>query len=204
MPDLTTDNPAPPSSNQIKSQLRKDLRLRRQQLDTGVQQNAAQAVARFSAQLPAWSRARRVALYLAQNGEVDTTILAQACRDRGIELFLPVINDDNSLGFARWLETQSLRANRYAIPEPPPDSPRCPVSSLDYLFIPLLAWDCKGTRLGMGGGYYDRTLEGVSGPRLVGLGHSFQEVPELPREPWDVPLEFVSTEAALHSLPVIA
>lgn len=132
---------------------------------------------------------------------MDTAALAQMCREQDIELYLPVINTDKSLSFARWVSGQNLPCNKYGIPEPPADSARCDASSLDFLFLPLVAWDCSGTRLGMGGGYYDRTLAGVSEPRLVGLGHSFQEVAQLPRDPWDIPLEFVISEVALHRLP---
>jgi 5-formyltetrahydrofolate cyclo-ligase len=64
--------------------------------------------------------------------------------------------------------------------------------------MPLVGWDRQGGRLGMGGGFYDRALAGIKGPLLVGLAHAVQEVPQVPIDDWDVPLDFVVTESALH------
>jgi 5-formyltetrahydrofolate cyclo-ligase len=64
--------------------------------------------------------------------------------------------------------------------------------------MPLVGWDRAGNRLGMGGGYYDRTLQSVSGPLLVGIAYSVQEVDDIPRESWDVALDIVLTEAGIH------
>jgi 5-formyltetrahydrofolate cyclo-ligase len=74
---------------------------------------------------------------------------------------------------------------------------RCPVAELDIIFLPLVGWDRSGGRLGMGGGFYDRTLAKLSGPVLVGLSHAEQEVAEVPREEWDVPLQFVVTDTEM-------
>ena len=88
--------------------------------------------------------------------------------------------------------------NRYGIPEPPADVPRSNPGELDIIFLPLVAWDRRGSRLGMGGGIYDRTLEGVRGPLLVGLAHSLQELDHIPAEPWDIRLHFIASDKALH------
>ena len=66
------------------------------------------------------------------------------------------------------------------------------------IVLPLVGWDRQGTRLGMGGGYYDRSLAGVSGPLLAGLAYSVQESTVLPRDQWDVPLDIVVTEDCVH------
>ncbi len=76
---------------------------------------------------------------------------------------------------------------------------------LDALILPLLAFDTQGQRLGMGGGFYDRSLAALRHrrrwrrPRLLGVAHGFQEVSELPREPWDVPLDGIVTEQGYRS-----
>ena len=69
--------------------------------------------------------------------------------------------------------------------EPAPAAMRRPLDQLDILFMPLVGWDKRGNRLGMGGGFYDRALEHVSGPLLVGLAHSVQELEKVPNESWD-------------------
>jgi len=66
--------------------------------------------------------------------------------------------------------------------------------------MPLLGFDKRGTRLGYGGGYYDRTLGTLSKrPRLVGIAFAIQELPEIPREAHDVPLDMIVTEDGVHS-----
>jgi 5-formyltetrahydrofolate cyclo-ligase len=75
------------------------------------------------------------------------------------------------------------------------------------LIVPLLAFDAAGFRLGYGGGFYDRTLEGLRarGP-VVAIGYAFgaQEAAEVPREPTDQPLDLIVTEAGVRAFPALA
>jgi 5-formyltetrahydrofolate cyclo-ligase len=188
-----------PDRPPCKAKLRKELRRRRQDLSPSSQLAAAAATARHITGVPGWSGARRIALYLANDGEVATTPVAELCRTTGKQLFLPVIDEQNVLEFAEWIDGAELIANRFGIPEPPPHSLRCDASELNIILMPLVAWDRLGGRLGMGGGFYDRTLAGVKGPLLVGLAHEVQEVPQVPRDDWDILLDFVVTESALYT-----
>jgi 5-formyltetrahydrofolate cyclo-ligase len=187
-----------PDSNLSKAQLRSTLRRRRQALSADQQGLAAQAVSDHIAELPDWSTAQRIALYLAADGEIDTAPLSELGRARHKELFLPVIKADNSLVFAEWRPDSVLSTNRFGIPEPPTQARRCPAQDLDIVFLPLVGWDLQGGRLGMGGGFYDRTLAGIAGPLLVGLAHANQQVDCIPREEWDISLDFIASDAALH------
>jgi 5-formyltetrahydrofolate cyclo-ligase len=187
-----------PDRHPSKAQLRQEMRRRRQALGPLSQLAAAEAASDHITRLAAWPSARRVALYLANDGEVDTSPLAALCRLSGKQLFLPVIEQTNLLEFVEWASGDELLPNRFGIPEPPAHSPRCPATGLDIMVLPLVAWDRRGGRLGMGGGFYDRALAGIKGPVLVGLAHAVQEVPQLPREDWDIALDFVITPSALH------
>jgi len=187
-----------PEPKPSKTLLRSALRLRRQALSTEEQLAAAQAVTYFIATLQGWPEANRIALYLAADGEVDTTPLSDLARTMDKQLFLPVIQHDNSLSFAAWHRDDTLSTNRFGIPEPPATARRCPANDLDIVFLPVVGWDAQGGRLGMGGGFYDRTLSGISGPLLVGLAHTNQKVDHIPREKWDIPLNFIATDTALH------
>lgn len=181
-----------------KAQLRKRMRQQRQALDPPAQLRAASAVSSRVTQLPGWSAATRIALYLANDGEIDTSSMEAVCRNEGKQLFLPVIDESNELKFARWDSAVTLQTNRFGIPEPGADAERSSVSALDIVLLPLVAWDLHGGRLGMGGGYYDRALAGVDGPLLVGLAHALQQVARVPGDPWDISMDFVLTDAALH------
>jgi len=181
-----------------KAQLRSTLQQRRRTLSPSAQSAAAQALTHAVIDLPNWASAQRIALYLAADGEIDTKPLEKMARDQGKQLFLPIIKSDNSLSFAHWHADDTLSNNRYKIPEPPASAPRCVVAELHIIFLPLVGWDLHGGRLGMGGGFYDRTLSGISGPLLVGLAHDNQQVEEIPLESWDIRLDYIATDAALY------
>ena len=186
-----------PDPSPDKIELRAELRRRRQALSGEQQRAAADGVARRVAGLPAWQSARRIALYLAADGEIDTAPLAALARKQQKILYLPTILTDDSLRFTRWQQGVTLEANRYGIPEPPATADSAPADQLDLIVLPLVGWDRTGGRLGMGGGFYDKTLEGVSGTTLLGLGHACQELEKVPLQAWDVRLDFVATDAAL-------
>jgi 5-formyltetrahydrofolate cyclo-ligase len=160
-----------PEAKQTKTQLRSDLRQRRQSLGQEQQLQAARDMAQQVASLPLWHDAQRIALYLAADGEIDTGPLAEAARDLGKQLFLPLIHAG---------------------------SEQCAPEALEIIFLPLVAWDKSGHRLGMGSGFYDRTLDGIKGPLRVGLAHEVQQVASVPHDPWDIALHFVATNAALY------
>jgi 5-formyltetrahydrofolate cyclo-ligase len=180
-----------------KSALRSALRQQRRSLPPAAQHAAAEAVCRSVLELPAWPRARRIALYAARDGEIDTSVLATIARRENKQLFLPTLRD-KALVFAHWDTEDTQTLNRYNIPEPPLEAARCPVSELDIVFLPLVGWDKRGGRLGMGGGYYDRTLADNGQAVLVGLAHELQLLERVPQESWDIVLNYVATEKALY------
>ncbi|MFP4155756.1 MAG: 5-formyltetrahydrofolate cyclo-ligase [Halothiobacillaceae bacterium] len=152
-----------------------------------------------------WKNARHVALYLPNDGEADLTPLARITRNihagGGKRLYLPCLRADRSLTFRRWVPGTPLRRNRHGIGEPVGALPR-PVGKLDLILMPLVGFDEAGNRLGMGGGFYDRSLAGFArkrgAPWLVGVAFELQRHPALPREPWDVPLDLILTERGLQ------
>jgi 5-formyltetrahydrofolate cyclo-ligase len=185
-------------SYRLKSQLRSTLRQRRQSLSPSAQRDAAQALLKSISDLPTWTQAKRIALYMAADGEIDTRPLEQFARGLGKLLFLPAIDDDNCLRFVNWQTGDTLANNRYNIPEPPAAAMHCPPAALDIIFLPLVGWDLRGHRLGMGGGFYDRTLSGVTAPLRVGLAHEIQRVDAVPQDNWDVVLDYIATGTALY------
>ena len=181
-----------------KTHLRSALRQRRNTLLPTQQLVAAQAVINAIVALPNWESAQSIALYRAADGEISTCALEALARGIPKKLFLPRITAANGLCFTQWHADALLLPNRYNIPEPAESEVHCPVSDLDIIFIPTVGWDQYGGRLGMGGGFYDRTLSGISGPLLVGLAHENQRVAEIPLETWDIVLDYVATDIGLY------
>lgn len=130
----------------------------------------------------------------------------------GKRVYLPVLvpHGENRLWFARYTPDTHLVPNRFGIPEPAraPHRRIAPLA-LDAVFTPLVAFDPTGHRLGMGGGFYDRSFAYLLRhrrwlrPRLIGLAYDFQCVDRLPAEPWDVPLHAIVTDRSLYECPSI-
>ncbi|MFV0275865.1 MAG: 5-formyltetrahydrofolate cyclo-ligase [Parahaliea sp.] len=181
-----------------KALLRRELRQRRRALDTTAQAQAAAAVACHIDRLPGWSALRHIALYRAADGELDPADIARRCRDEGRTLYLPRLADGGRLLFSRWTTDGELAPNRYGILEPVASALAREPRDLDLILLPLVGWDRRGRRLGMGGGFYDRTLAGARPSLLVGLAHDLQEVPRLPEAAWDISMDYVLTGGGLH------
>lgn len=188
-----------PSAPPDRAALRRELRARRRALSAAEQRQAARALARRLARLPALRRARRVALYWPMDGEIDPRRLARAAGFGRHAFYLPVLRafPALTLGFARWHPGQRLQRNRFGIPEPRGRA-LLAAQRLDALLLPLTGFDAAGNRLGMGGGFYDRTLacrrHGAAGPLLVGVAHACQQLEHLAAAAWDVPLAVVVTD----------
>ena len=198
---LMTDDPR---------ELRQRLRALRRALSPAEQRQAALAVARRLEDWPGWTGAVRVAGYWACAGELDPAPLLERVWATGRSVYLPVLTGEYSLHFAPYLPGAPLRRNRFKIPEPDVSPLEwLEPSRLDLVLTPLVAFDRTGTRLGMGGGFYDRAFAFLRDPAyrghrpmLLGLGYEFQQTAELVRQAWDVPLDAAVTEAALYVFSV--
>ena len=183
-----------------KDELRRSLRRRRAAIGPAQRARAAAAATRLLDTLPQWANCRHLGLYQPGSEEFDCLPIAQLAREHGIALYLPVIGAQSRLSFAHWAEGAELAVNRYGIAEPAAGAERIAVSALDLILVPLVGWDRRGGRLGMGGGYYDRTLAVDVRPVLVGLAYAAQEIAEVPMASWDIPLDYVLTERELVSV----
>ena len=133
--------------------------------------------------------------------EIDPRPLMVALCARGHPLCLPVAKAGEPLSFRAWAPGMALEAGVFDTRVPPPQSP---VLSPDCLIVPLLACDREGTRLGYGGGYYDRTLAALAGALAVGVGFAFQRVERLPRGAHDRPLDWLVSEAGAERFAAAA
>lgn len=200
------DTAATPPTDDARRRLRRELRLRRRQLSAEARRDAAKRLCRLLRQLPEIQHARRVALYLPNDGEIDPTPLIPWLERRGTRVHLPVLKplSRNQLWFVHYHSGTPMVANRFGIPEPETRhgahrARRTPAWALDVILLPLVGFDDEGQRMGMGGGFYDRTLAFTRGggprPRLIGLAHDCQRVERLPAAPWDVPLDVIISDA---------
>lgn len=178
--------------------LRRQLRQQRRAVGKQQQRVAGKAIQQRIQHHAVLARAGNIGLYLSAFGEVDTQPLIEWCFRHGKQVYLPQVRHfDQKL---IWLKVsrqqwQNRRFHLHRLGMQQPHHQRgTAVTRLDVLVMPLLAFDKHGSRLGMGGGFYDRTLAGYAlGPFRLGLAYDFQQVGQLPRAPWDQPLDAVAT-----------
>ncbi|MES1930731.1 5-formyltetrahydrofolate cyclo-ligase [Salinisphaera dokdonensis CL-ES53] len=185
----------------VTDQRRTALRARRA-LDPALRHAASQRACERIARLPLFKRARDIGLYWPMTHEADPWPLFEAFSARQ-KPYLPRVVD-GSLRFIA-IDPTRFRHRRSALGiTEPVDGLQRPVTALDLLIVPLAAFDSAARRIGMGGGFYDRTLAqvaaggGYRGPRLLGLAFDVQRVARIEARPWDVPLDAVAAPARVY------
>ena len=203
----------PPSHSEplSKAEIRRLMRNKRRNLSSGEQKKAAMALKNQLEHHPIFIRSQNIAFYLTNDGEIDPMPLLQRALKLGKHCYLPVIHPlkPGHLWFCRYRQHDKLIKNQYGILEPIVKNHHLLKSAtLDLVLTPLVAFDDQGARLGMGGGYYDRTFSALnksalirghqSKPILIGLSHECQKVDRLSVDSWDIPLAEIITDRSLY------
>ncbi|MFC0322309.1 5-formyltetrahydrofolate cyclo-ligase [Gallibacterium melopsittaci] len=186
------ENSAFNKTNQ-RQQLRQFIRKQRSALSIQQQLDAEQKIIAPVLEFLHTRPVKNIAIYLSFDGELSTKALIQTLWQQGYHLYLPVLHpfSDGNLLFLAYTPDTPLRKNKFSISEPKLDVTQVlPANQLDIIFTPLVAFDQQKNRLGMGGGFYDRTLENWQQKNFlpIGLAHQCQQVSEIPCEAWDIPL----------------
>lgn len=189
-----------------RDRIRKLVRTRRRMLSPTEQQDAASALQNQLITHPLIGKAKRIAIYLANDGELETEPAIRWFWEQRIEVCLPILHPftPGHLLFMQYNSSTPMQSNKFGIKEPLLACHNIVHKrDIDILFTPLVAFDSEGNRLGMGGGFYDRTLEHwhkhKEGPYPIGLAHDCQEYTPLPAAEWDVPLaEVITPTRRLH------
>lgn len=191
----------------MKKELRQSMRAKRRALSPTEQTSAARALLSQLACTSLLRTSRRIACYLANDGEIDPWFVMDRLWSTGKQVYLPVLSRTahDRLWFAAVTPDTRYRPNRFGIPEPiANETTLVRAQGLDLIFVPLVAFDAGGNRLGMGGGFYDKSLAFLQHrrhwykPRLFGLAHDFQRVSALPTDAWDIPLDGIVTDAGVY------
>ena len=184
-----------------RSALRQQLRQRRRDLPAAVRLAAAEQLADGLLALPFAPTQGHVAGYWAMDGEIALHRW-QMQLPAGLTYCLPVLHE-KTLRFAPWRPGQALTTNRFGIPEPDLalDDTLAP-EQMALVVAPLVGFDAQGRRLGMGGGWYDRSFafrsQRPAPPWLAGVGFSVQQVDDLPVQPWDVGVDAICTDTTTY------
>ena len=183
--------------------LRQQIRKKRNALGPAGQTLAARQLDLNLRTFPPMNRARHIGLYLANDGEIDPAHFMRWMFTQAKHCYLPVLDarDESPMKFAEIKPDSRFKPNQFGIPEPVVDSSELQqASALDIVLLPLVAFNLEGHRIGMGGGFYDRTLAFTreqpydQRPALIGLAHEFQRHDAIEPTPWDIPLDALATE----------
>lgn len=186
-----------------KVSIREYYRQRRRLISPTEKINSSQALAQFFIDNFDYHK-KNIAVYLANDNELDVQFLVEILWKKESHVFLPVINlTTQHLQFAAYSSSTMMKENQYGISEPESHL-FIPPENLDIVLMPLVAFDKTGTRLGMGKGYYDKSFafcrEAQAKPVLIGVAYSCQYCDKLPVDDWDVPLASILTEKKLIML----
>ncbi len=187
-----------------KKSLRKRARAARAALPPDYRRHAERQALRHALRAGLFLKGRRWSFYLPVGEEFDVLPLLNQSLHMGKDCYLPITAQRiaQPLRFARLDGRHGLTHNRYGIVEPHTRE-LLNARWIDVMIMPLVGFDSKGRRLGMGGGYYDATLAYLRSrhrwrkPLLVGVAYACQELKEVPAEPWDVRLDMILTEKGL-------
>jgi 5-formyltetrahydrofolate cyclo-ligase len=190
-----------------RSDIRRQMRARRRLVTVDERKNAAHRFAIAADRAHLLRPCLRVAVYQPYGHEADISQLTRRAWDRRCIVHAPLITDRNRfvMRFVPYPRKALLKTNSYGIPEPVSNSGDW-VSPLhlDVIFMPLVAFDRRGWRLGSGAGFYDRSLSYLRGerrwrrPKLIGVAYEHQLIDALSPGEWDVPMDAVITETCIH------
>jgi len=186
------------SANQARHEVRRELRASRSNLSDSVRALHDHEIVQHVLELISFHNVRSVACFWPFDGEPDLRPVYRELMIRGCEMALPVISTDNShdMCFHAWTENTEMVNNRYGIAEPR-NTEKILLPRFDMLLMPLVGYDRRGNRLGMGAGYYDRCLESLRDlpvPLRAGIAYSLQKIDSIEINNWDIPLHAVVNE----------
>ncbi len=169
---------------------------RRRSLNDSYRRAASREIARKVVRSRDFARARRVAVYLSLDDEVNVDLIIRAAWGSGKTVYAPCLGPKGSMSFREFGEQTPVVRNAFGIPEPA-GSPAIQAGKLDLVIAPLVAFDAALHRIGMGGGYYDRCFAFTRHrhkslpPRLLGVAFASQRVTSINAAPWDISLSRV-------------
>ena len=180
--------------------LRQSIRKQRQSISTPNRKKFAKKLLSQVQKLSNFQKKQKIAIYLPNDGEIDTKSIKNFLENRGFSIYLPILVG-KSLKFAK--VGKNFRKNKFGINEPI-SSHILNANQMNIIFMPLVGFDQNKNRIGMGGGFYDRTLEfkkrlqNYKNPKLYGLAFDCQKVDELYVQPWDVSMDAVITPTRIY------
>jgi 5-formyltetrahydrofolate cyclo-ligase len=191
------------SINTSRHSIRKKIRTKRNALSESFRRSADRLLFNKLTTHSKILSAQNIALYLSNDGELDLQLFIHWCWQNKKQVYLPVVHpfSKGQLLFLKYQSDTLMKVSGLGIREPKLDVRIIKLASeMDIILTPLVAFDTTGNRLGMGGGFYDRTFaaclqpsNNICTPYPIGVAHDCQQVEQLPIEHWDIALPEIIT-----------
>jgi 5-formyltetrahydrofolate cyclo-ligase len=195
-----------PETQAEKEKMRRSMRTQLRGMDPVAHAEASLIICETAAHQVAFRSARCVALFAPLPSEPDVRLLIEEAWAEGKRVALPLMIKHEDGPQLDWHQVVSweevVMPGPFGLREPDPlRCPRIPIAEIDCAFVPGLAFDAKGVRLGRGGGFYDYFLSRTSaGLPRIGLMFQCQNVPRVPHEPHDQTLSSIITEEKIWTI----
>jgi 5-formyltetrahydrofolate cyclo-ligase len=182
---------ASPDNRRAKIAMRNDARAARAALGPDERERASKKIADTVIRSPWFRRSTLIACYLPMPEEVDTWPLIDRAWRMKKRIFAPILEKNFTLRFRELGAESTLVFNQYGLPEPEAGE-SIAARALDLVITPVVAFDDDYNRIGMGGGYFDRTFSFLKHrkllfhPKLIGVAFSCQRVEKIAPSPWDI------------------
>jgi len=189
------------STDRKKNELRRKCRQTRAELTTSYRDDASSRICDTITRAGFFRRSNNIGCYLPSDEEVDTWPIIARAFSMGKQISVPILRKNGSMRFRELSPDSTLLPNIFGLLEPQEGKFVDP-HRLDIVITPLVAFDSSGNRIGMGGGYFDRTFSFLKGrklwrhPKLIGAAFDCQRVSSIAPNPWDIGLFRVVTEAS--------
>ncbi|MCF6764335.1 5-formyltetrahydrofolate cyclo-ligase [Thiotrichales bacterium 19S3-7] len=186
--------------------IRKHIRQKRQQLETFERFQLNEHLLKHALEIIDKVQPKSIAIYFPNDGEADLCNLVEYASFKAINLYLPVVHPliKRGLWFACYNQSEMLYSNRYNIYEPyfNVNAIKAPWE-MDLVFMPLVAFDLNGNRIGMGAGFYDYSFQFkpmIHKPTLIGCAYEFQQINHCPSDHWDMPVDGILTDLKVRMM----
>ena len=176
-----------------KQELRRQVREMRRRQDGNILRRDSEALCARLLELPELQCARWVFCYVSCKGEVETHGLLKTLLAQGKRVAVPRCGANGAMDCVEIRGLEDLQPGKMGIPEPPPEAAAVPVEEIGFAVVPALACGQDGSRLGQGGGYYDRFLERYTGPFAAVCLERFL-FPDVPMEAHDRKMKLIVTQ----------
>lgn len=183
-----------------KTKLRKRLQAERSHMSAEAVAASSELVSRHILACDAYRKAQCIMGYLAFGKELSIDMVLETALAEGKKVVVPLVTSATEMEAVVLYNMQDFELDRYGIRSVRQPAKACALQDIDLVLVPGVSFDKEGGRMGMGAGYYDRFLPQVKNALLMGIAYDCLLQDELPKDEYDVSMQFLASESGITTL----